>query len=362
MDIAFHYFAVKAVAMVSGYSEPDAQKIAGYSQFVDDFDRYLNMWFTDMPPYLRDKKFVTKPTPIVGKYWTLNPVSTGFVNAFDSAFVSLARHQKWIITPYHFIPPVPLNTLPDNSDYQTQRAIDCDGSVISGLLHEARLDYMAARNAGNSDECGYQLIRIGALLHTFADTQAHERFSGFQFWRNDARVFSATNLKDGSNITARYKEYENLPAVGHANVSHAPDDTFAMFDIVFPKTREDKDIGKRDVHHVRGNITAFLNMARDISDYLRSCIGKLPLFETDWDVFADKLRYCFKNGNSNPADLIRLYNQKFPDGNFHYNAKDYYPQDNDAVSFKYDENFFKFNYYCDITRTKAVGEEFVPLL
>lgn len=32
MDISFHYFAVKAVALAVGLSEPEAQRIAEYSQ------------------------------------------------------------------------------------------------------------------------------------------------------------------------------------------------------------------------------------------------------------------------------------------------------------------------------------------
>jgi hypothetical protein len=38
MDIAFHYFAIKSLAVTAGFSDEDAQTIAGYSQMAGDFD------------------------------------------------------------------------------------------------------------------------------------------------------------------------------------------------------------------------------------------------------------------------------------------------------------------------------------
>lgn len=40
MDISFHYFAVKTVAFAAGFSEAEAQRIAEFSQFIDDFNWY----------------------------------------------------------------------------------------------------------------------------------------------------------------------------------------------------------------------------------------------------------------------------------------------------------------------------------
>ena len=40
MDISFHYFAVKTVAFAAGFSEAEAQRIAEFSQFINDFNWY----------------------------------------------------------------------------------------------------------------------------------------------------------------------------------------------------------------------------------------------------------------------------------------------------------------------------------
>lgn len=39
MDITFHYFAVKTLALEAGFPGAEAQRLAAFSQFVDDFDR-----------------------------------------------------------------------------------------------------------------------------------------------------------------------------------------------------------------------------------------------------------------------------------------------------------------------------------
>ena len=52
MDINFHYFAVKTIARFAGFSENEAQRIAGYSQFVDDYNPFLNYTFETIPDFM----------------------------------------------------------------------------------------------------------------------------------------------------------------------------------------------------------------------------------------------------------------------------------------------------------------------
>lgn len=42
MNINFHYFAIKVLAIAAGFDYSDAQIIAEYSQFVDDFHPLLD--------------------------------------------------------------------------------------------------------------------------------------------------------------------------------------------------------------------------------------------------------------------------------------------------------------------------------
>lgn len=53
MDISFHYFAVKTVARAAGYDEQKAQRIAEFSQFIDDFNWYKCRCAGNVPDYIK---------------------------------------------------------------------------------------------------------------------------------------------------------------------------------------------------------------------------------------------------------------------------------------------------------------------
>jgi hypothetical protein len=71
MDINFHYFAVKAIACTSGFEEEEAQMIADYSQFVDDFNLYAYIWLSEVPEFAR---YLSKE--ILPGLYCFNPVTT----------------------------------------------------------------------------------------------------------------------------------------------------------------------------------------------------------------------------------------------------------------------------------------------
>lgn len=53
MDITFHYFAVKTLALEAGFPGAEAQRLAAFSQFVDDFDRRGSLYCGNVPRYIR---------------------------------------------------------------------------------------------------------------------------------------------------------------------------------------------------------------------------------------------------------------------------------------------------------------------
>jgi len=42
VDISFHYFAVKTLALEAGFNNDEAQRIATFSQYVDDYNAYIS--------------------------------------------------------------------------------------------------------------------------------------------------------------------------------------------------------------------------------------------------------------------------------------------------------------------------------
>jgi hypothetical protein len=187
MDFAFHYHAVKTIARKAGFNEPDAQQIAYFSQFVDDYNIYNH----------RDIKF-----PTDGKYdedrydfisdiGGLNPVTTGFWSWDDYVTLMTDDTRKFTVSPFHFIPAIP------NPDGQTAATTSPakigDESVISNLLDKAKTDYLNTRAGDSGITPARALMEIGMYLHTFADTYAHQNFSGFNDECNRWEVLSVTS-------------------------------------------------------------------------------------------------------------------------------------------------------------------------
>ena len=90
MDINFHYFAVKTIARFAGFSENEAQRIAGYSQFVDDYNPFLNYTFETIPDFMLGE------TALVSKSdggYTLKTIQTGFPQTIDYAPLFFSSNQ-----------------------------------------------------------------------------------------------------------------------------------------------------------------------------------------------------------------------------------------------------------------------------
>ncbi len=56
MDIAFHYFAVKAIAVLAGLDDDSAQVIAKSSQMTDDFDFFAYWHYTNIPDEIKNNE------------------------------------------------------------------------------------------------------------------------------------------------------------------------------------------------------------------------------------------------------------------------------------------------------------------
>lgn len=133
MDITFHYYAVLALARQAGFSADEAQIVATYSQFVDDYTLKQPFPVTDVPDFARVLCSQKKDLLL------LHPVTTGFSSWFDMAQLGLERDQKYILTPFHFITPQrpdtekreELRVTPDYAD---------SGSLLWGCMEQARED------------------------------------------------------------------------------------------------------------------------------------------------------------------------------------------------------------------------------
>jgi hypothetical protein len=188
MQKDFHYYCIGVLAKAAGFDRGDALTIAYASQYVDD---------------------ATESVPIpVGDMW-FDPVRTAHYGLRAFGWST----QKRVYIPFHFLPPNPIRSPHDpfvtmpNSPFALR------------ILEEAYEEQHELR----------RLCRIGVALHTFADTWAHQGFSGRLHAENDVeRIYQ----RKGERWDYLLKEnifLDFLPQIGHTEAGYYPDHPFLMW-------------------------------------------------------------------------------------------------------------------------------------
>nr|WP_314461242.1 DUF6765 family protein [uncultured Clostridium sp.] len=290
MNISFHYFAVKTLARKAGFDEISAQQIAVFSQFIDDYNAYLYRRYSNVPDWAKQA-----PYDMYISSWTtpfnFNPVTTGFWDWMDLATLVTPRSQKFTVSPFHFIPSSH-QSMTEN-DNRTFPATLNDGTIISDHLNLAKNEFINA--AAETDRMN-ALMLIGSRLHTFADTYAHQLFSGYNEKCNNVTLVQVINNMTGEDETNKYntlvygflQKMQDIlqghqPAIGHMMIEHIPDYPWISFTMNYPLP--DGGTGT----HTRSNTSEFVRASKEIMDYLRSCLNLPPISGTDWEQFTDKL-------------------------------------------------------------------------
>lgn len=313
MDITFHYYAVLAIARQAGFSADEAQTVATYSQFVDDYTFKIPFPVTDVPDFARVLCSQWKETLL------LHPITTGFSSWFDMAQLGLEREQKCILTPFHFM----TSARPDTEKREELRVrpdYADSGSLLWGCMEKAREDCL--QMAGDQAGRHAVLIRLGLLAHIFADTYAHQDFSGFWGWENYCKLQEVRDNNDDQDISARYHAatYHYFPGIGHTEANHAPDDSHVTFSMALC-------CYKGDNYHLvktRNNTEAFLRCAHILLNYFRSCLTLPPLAasSTEWQMLEGRLRQGLLAAGRGRAGCHDVWQQQFTDLEFHYDVKE----------------------------------------
>lgn len=331
MNINYHYFAVKVLAVRAGFKEEDAQRIAFYSQAVDDYDLCAPMLLEDVPPYARHLA-----KEVSGK-WMFLPVTTGFSNWFDYARLALESNQRSITIPFHFIPPQKLTApVSTRKEYCVIPAKIAVPSLIQDMLLEARDAYLKAPVSAN-------LIRIGMLLHTFADTYAHQNFSGFWGWENNACLTVASDsINQDIGRDFEPPKHVKVPPIGHAALNLIPDNPDATYS--WKQKRNSKD--NYSMAYARSNAEEFCNVSLEILNYLLTCNRQPPLTKDIWNEYANKFKKGLLTAEKEIAKLPRHWQMYFPDMQFCYEK---------TALFRPTDDFFRYNVFADEIRRKVNG-------
>lgn len=132
MDITFHYFAVKTLARKAGFSEEEAQRIATYLEFIDDFNWSVYLDCKNIPEYIKnDVSYDLYVFSFLVHNKNFNPATTGFSGIVDMATLLLERMQRFTVSPFHFIPP---SIAEIAKDTRTVPAVVGNGSIISSQV------------------------------------------------------------------------------------------------------------------------------------------------------------------------------------------------------------------------------------
>ena len=314
MNINFHYFAVKTLACAAGFPERQAQQIAKYSQFVDDYNPPSVMTCSNIPEHIQiSDNLKLYVRSVTGNF---RPVATGFTNAFEYAGLLLGRDQRMILSPFHFIPFD--ETVAGISEHRVMPLAYGDNSLIDRFLHREVSGFGTAQNTNIS------LMRIGMLLHTFADTYAHQMFTGFVSWANRVSIIKACSNITNEDCTPQVRDgiriinaaMGNLPPIGHVQAGHNPDLSDITFSFSYVESAGDSDVQI----HFQDNTETFIEAARQIYFYLHECQGFVV---TSWEELAPKLRAGFLTEmprRNTVASLAKHWGEIFPEYKYEYSA------------------------------------------
>ncbi len=332
MDIAFHYFAVKAIAVLAGFDDDSAQVIAESSQMTDDFDFFAYWHCTNIPDEIKNNG----KSDLITTFGLFNPAQTGFLSG--DSFISKTdylnlvqeRFQKLTCTPFHF--PYPDWRNIGKKDYRVVPADVGDGSIISDLMIKARREYQNAKEVADEKKYHRALMRIGILLHVFADTYAHQMFSGFNSDMNNVKLVMVHNNFTDKDETAKYndsvikylrvlKKWASVtPTIGHMMLAHIPDLTHLSFAMEYTD-------GKEKHNYYRSNTAEFTITCKKILNYLLSCNCRPEIDEGHWGVYQKMLAQNFLTDISDLSkekDIVDRLSKVWsvPRATFHYSSED----------------------------------------
>jgi hypothetical protein len=241
-----------------------------------------------------------------------------------------------------------------------------DESIIGGLLDTVIWEYIElSRRRENLQN---SLMYIGMLLHTFADTYAHQLFSGYNSWVNDVKLTQVTDNITNQDVTAQMRDEitwlttgENknndesiIPAIGHAQAGHTPDLTNISFTM---KYKSAKDSGY-DLTYSRSNTETFTEACRHIFNYLGKCFNKPDVSDSEWGPIKKCLTRAFlvrMPGKKVEETLAEHWKRIFPEVSYYYNKQTI--EDRFSANTKtssetngaaaYTEDFYRYNCMAD---------------
>jgi len=253
MKIDAHYYAVLAFCRACGFNKKSACTIAYASQFVDDAKINHVVVEGDIPGELQYDTIEGKPS-----FFNMATChSYTRIKTFNySAMINNTA-------AFHFVPGC------NGNHFVKQLRCTEESPVITGILQEALLEE--------------DLVKLGIVLHAYADTFSHQGFSGLLSKVNDIEQVQVLN---GSGIVvdkfkfilkwlkdAVSEQFDLLiPAYGHGQAMVYPDLPYLAWQYAYDYTDEFSMVLKSSgiIDNRDRFKRAFLGISKHLTLYLQT--------------------------------------------------------------------------------------------
>ncbi|MBN2351607.1 MAG: hypothetical protein JXD23_03485 [Spirochaetales bacterium] len=292
MEKSCHYYAVLALGLMSGLKPETARTVAYASQYVDDAkinkitfkDRYGDPLFIDHKVKGRRPVSIAHNIATCHSYFKIETFNWQSMTGNTSVF--------------HFFPAG------EGETFTEKMLCHHDPAVLRSLVAAA-----AARKTLDP-------VRLGMLLHVYADTFAHRGFSGILCLENDVKYLQT---EAGRNLLRhlgrRLKRFVLhlmnrlfkyvLPAYGHAKALTYPDIPFLEWSYIYDRTDTLKSPKKTGIienpARYREAFTAIARVFGSIKD--KNAFTNKAVFLSG-DAWNDFFAVMFKN-ESMPSKIRR---------------------------------------------------------
>ena len=285
MQLDFHYCTTRVLAEKAGFSAEDAQIIAYASQYVDDAVDHEIM-NVDGHLEILSRRFSDK---------TFDPICTAHKGIQFLRGIQEEVQNK-IYIPFHFLPEL------ENSP---EMIVTQNCSLSKRLVYQS----LAEISKTTGEQRVMNLVRFGITLHTYADSWAHQNFSG-KYNSKDNDIRNITIFKNGQwkKIPLLSQlEYNSLPDIGHAEASSFPDQSHLKWSYI-------KEANGKT--YERDNSILFLDAAEQIFNIIKGIKS-----ENIWIDIKSKLFECYSFDTELIEDKFKKFQKVFPEIGFYYDEK-----------------------------------------
>lgn len=314
MNLNYHYYTIKTLAVYAGFPETQAQCIAHFSQYVDDFVLSNPILVDKKPPQFFLEHGLAEE--VKSGTWSFLPCTTGI--AIINSIVK--SNQLHTLVPFHFMPSRRISEIKADkkSNRKAYRCVEA-GQELNLLINQLMGKFL--RKLKKSRETK-DLMELGMMLHTYADTYAHCNFSGFNDWENDNRIKRVYNKHEKKEEVCDIEKtaFDVLPSIGHSNVGTTPDCCYYKITYALRDSKE----GVRNVIYERDNTDFFGKCSRNILNYLCTITGKKTLSEEEWNSLQKNIAKAQSVTKEKTEYLNKSWSAVFPNIKYHYQKNEYF--------------------------------------